>query len=63
MIYQAIERIKNVELSKGLSAITSGFRDIDAITSGWQKSDLIVIAGSPLMGKTAFMLTMLVILY
>lgn len=58
LIYQAIERIKNVELSKGLSGITSGFKKIDAITSGWQKSDFIVIAGRPGMGKTAFMLTM-----
>ncbi|AGC66951.1 replicative DNA helicase [Candidatus Uzinura diaspidicola str. ASNER] len=58
LIYQAIERIKNVELSKGLSGISSGFKQIDAITSGWQKSDFIVIAGRPGMGKTAFMLTM-----
>ncbi len=58
LIHQAIERIKTVELSKGLSGISSGFKKIDAITSGWQKSDFIVIAGRPGMGKTAFMLTM-----
>jgi len=55
LIYQAIERIKNVE---GLGGVPSGFKQIDSITSGWQKSDFIVIAGRPGMGKTAFMLTM-----
>lgn len=58
LIYQAIERIKNIKLSKGLSGVPSGFKEIDALTSGWQKSDFIVIAGRPGMGKTAFMLTM-----
>lgn len=58
LIYKAIERIKSVELSKGLSGVPSGFKQIDAITSGWQKSDFIVIAARPGMGKTAFMLTM-----
>lgn len=58
LIYQAIERIKNVELLNGLSGVPSGFKQIDAITSGWQKSDFIIIAGRPGMGKTAFMLTM-----
>lgn len=58
LVYQAIERIKNVDLSNGLSGVSSGFKHIDAITSGWQKSDFIVIAGRPGMGKTAFMLTM-----
>jgi len=58
LIYKAIERIKNIKLSKGISGISSGFKQIDTITSGWQKSDFIVIAGRPGMGKTAFMLTM-----
>lgn len=58
LIYQAIERIKNIDLLKGLSGVPSGFKKIDAITAGWQKSDFIVIAGRPGMGKTAFMLTM-----
>ncbi|MDR0865793.1 MAG: replicative DNA helicase [Candidatus Symbiothrix sp.] len=42
----------------GLSGIQSGFKDLDKITSGWQKSDLIVIAARPAMGKTAFVLSM-----
>ena len=42
----------------GLSGLASGFTDLDKITSGWQKSDLIIIAARPAMGKTAFILSM-----
>ena len=42
----------------GLSGLASGFRDLDKITSGWQNSDLIIIAARPSMGKTAFVLSM-----
>ncbi len=42
----------------GLSGIPSGFTALDKITSGWQKSDLIIIAARPSMGKTAFVLSM-----
>jgi replicative DNA helicase len=42
----------------GLSGLASGFKDLDKITSGWQNSDLIIIAARPAMGKTAFVLSM-----
>ena len=42
----------------GLSGLQSGFTDLDKITSGWQNSDLIIIAARPAMGKTAFVLSM-----
>ena len=42
----------------GLSGLPSGFNDLDKITSGWQNSDLIIIAARPGMGKTAFVLSM-----
>lgn len=42
----------------GLSGIPSGFDSLDEITNGWQKSDLIIIAARPAMGKTAFVLSM-----
>ncbi len=42
----------------GYTGIPSGFNGIDTITSGWQKSDLIIIAARPAMGKTAFVLSM-----
>lgn len=43
---------------EGLSGIPSGFHEIDKLTSGWQESDLIIIAARPGMGKTAFTLSM-----
>jgi replicative DNA helicase len=42
----------------GLSGVPSGFTAMDRITSGWQKTDLIIIAARPSMGKTAFVLSM-----
>ncbi|MDR0769562.1 MAG: replicative DNA helicase [Dysgonamonadaceae bacterium] len=42
----------------GLSGLPSGFKDLDKITSGWQNSDLIIIAARPAMGKTALVLSM-----
>ncbi|MBN2806953.1 MAG: replicative DNA helicase [Prolixibacteraceae bacterium] len=42
----------------GLSGIPSGFTKVDRITAGWQKTDLIIIAARPAMGKTAFVLSM-----
>ena len=51
-----IEEIKNKE--DGLSGVPSGFSDLDRVTSGWQKSDLVILAARPGMGKTAFVLSM-----
>ena len=42
----------------GVSGVPTGFRDLDRLTSGWQRSDMIVIAARPAMGKTAFVLSM-----
>lgn len=42
----------------GMSGIASGFHDLDKITSGWQNSDLVILAARPAMGKTAFALSM-----
>lgn len=41
-----------------LSGVPSGFTKLDRLTSGWQRSDLIIIAARPSMGKTAFVLSM-----
>jgi replicative DNA helicase len=38
----------------GLTGLSSGYTDLDEMTSGWQKSDLVIVAGRPSMGKTAF---------
>lgn len=42
---------------KGITGVPSGFHDLDKITGGFQKSDLIIIAARPSMGKTAFALS------
>lgn len=55
------ETLKEIEALKdkkdGLTGVASGFTDLDRMTSGWQKSDLVIIAARPAMGKTAFVLT------
>ncbi len=42
----------------GIIGVPSGYRDMDNITSGFQKSDLVILAGRPSMGKTAFALNL-----
>lgn len=51
-----IGEIRNKEL--GLTGIPSGYTALDRITSGWQKTELIITAARPAMGKTAFILNM-----
>lgn len=48
--------LKIKSLNPKLSGLTSGFYDLDSLTQGFQKSDLIIIAGRPSMGKTALSL-------
>ncbi len=43
----------------GLSGLSSGFEGLDKMTSGWQNSDLVIIAARPAMGKTAFVISMM----
>lgn len=59
VIRDAIEQIKIAAARKdGLSGIPSGYHDLDRMTAGWQKTDLIILAARPAMGKTAFALSM-----
>lgn len=52
-------RIGELMKQKGsLTGVTTGFADLDRLTSGLQKSDLIIVAGRPSMGKTAFALNL-----
>ena len=44
-------------LKDGLTGVPAGFSALDRLTSGWQKSELIIIAARPGMGKTAFILS------
>ena len=59
VITEAFERMHKASENEGnISGIPSGFTELDKITSGWQKSDLVIIAARPAMGKTAFVLSM-----
>lgn len=51
-----IEELKNKE--EGLTGVPTGFVNLDRLTSGWQPSDLIIIAARPGMGKTSFVLSL-----
>ena len=59
IIDEAIKGIQAAaEKPDGISGLPSGFNALDAVTSGWQPSDLVIIAARPAMGKTAFVLSM-----
>ena len=55
LLTHVVDRIDELSgTDGGLTGITSGYKDLDSKTNGWQKSDLIIVAGRPSMGKTAF---------
>lgn len=59
VIHEALNKIQQASnRADGLSGLPSGFVELDKITSGWQDTDLVVIAARPAMGKTAFVLSM-----
>ena len=53
-VYDNIEQLHNMD--EEVTGIATGFRDLDYITSGFQKNDLIIVAARPSVGKTAFAL-------
>ena len=59
VIKNAIDVIQKAAANKdGLTGVPTGYHKLDDITSGWQPSDLVIIAGRPAMGKTSFALSM-----
>ncbi|NND62203.1 MAG: replicative DNA helicase [Flavobacteriaceae bacterium] len=58
LVIQAKKKIEEIANREGLSGIPSGFTQVDKLTSGWQPSDLVIIAARPGMGKTALTLSM-----
>ena len=58
LVIQAKKRIEEISNKDGLSGIATGFDKLDKLTSGWQPSDLIIVAARPGMGKTALTLSM-----
>jgi replicative DNA helicase len=58
LVKQALKKIQDISNQDGMSGLATGFTKLDALTSGWQPSDLIIIAARPGMGKTAFVISM-----
>ena len=58
LVILAKKKIEEIANKEGLSGIATGFEKLDSLTSGWQPSDLIIIAARPGMGKTALTLSM-----
>ena len=58
LVIEAKKRIEEISKRDGLSGVSTGFEKLDKLTSGWQPSDLIIIASRPGMGKTALTLSM-----
>ncbi len=57
VVVKSMERIYEIQQYSGvLTGVSTGFRDLDEVTNGLQKSDLILVAARPSMGKTAFTL-------
>jgi replicative DNA helicase len=60
ILYPTFERIEQLQAAKGgVTGVGTGFPDLDGKTGGFQKSDLIIIAARPSMGKTALVISLL----
>jgi len=58
VVERAVKSVEEAYANKGsFTGIPSGLYKLDDMTCGWQKSDLVIIAGRPAMGKTAFALS------
>ena len=58
IINSVMENLQALQGVTGPSGVPSGFASIDRVTQGWQKSDLIILAARPSVGKTAFSLNL-----
>ena len=59
LIQDAIANIENAKSKTGgVSGVPTGFVELDRLTAGWQRSDMVIVAARPAMGKTAFVLSM-----
>lgn len=59
LLKEAVARIDELfNNDEDITGLSSGFADLDEMTSGWQKSDLVIVAGRPSMGKTSFAMNM-----
>ena len=59
VVKEAIQILQKAAANKGdLTGLPTGYYKLDEMTAGWQASDLIILAGRPAMGKTAFALSL-----
>ncbi len=58
LVTLALKKIEEISNQEGMSGVATGFTKLDQLTSGWQPSDLIILAARPGMGKTAFVMSM-----
>lgn len=59
LVTMAIKQLEVIkEQKEGIIGVPSGFGHLDRLTAGWQKSDLIILAARPAMGKSAYMLSL-----
>lgn len=59
LVKEAIQQIESARAQEGhISGVPTGFTALDRVTAGWQKSDLVIMAARPGMGKTSFVLSM-----
>ena len=58
IINEALGDLQSQQDNTGVTGVPSGFPSIDRVTMGWQKSDLIILAARPSVGKTAFALNL-----
>jgi len=58
LLHKALKQLETISKLDGTSGVPTGFVNLDRVTGGFQKSDLIVLAARPGMGKTAFVLSL-----
>lgn len=59
LVTKALREVEEAASKEGgVTGVATGFTELDKMTNGWQKSDLLIIAARPAMGKTAFVLSM-----
>lgn len=58
LLHKAVKQLELISKQEGTSGVPSGFTALDRVTGGFQKSDMVVLAARPGMGKTAFVLAL-----